>query len=44
MYIQDYMLDYIEKHLIKQFKEDIATFKFRDEPSYIITPHGTEKN
>lgn len=42
MYIQDYMLAYIEKHLIKQFKEDIS-FKFRSEPSYIITPHGTEE-
>lgn len=42
MKIQEYMLDYIEKHLIKQFKEDIS-FKFRDEPSYIITPHGTEE-
>ena len=43
MYIQDYMLDYIEKHLIKQFKEGIAAFKFRDEPSFISTPHGTEE-
>jgi len=42
MYIQDYMLAYIEKHLIKEFKENIS-FKFRSEPSYIITPHGTEE-
>lgn len=42
MKIQVYMLVYIEKYLIKQFKEDIS-FKFRDEPSYIITPHGTEE-
>ena len=42
MNIQDYMLAYIGGHLINEFKEYIG-HKFRGEPSYIITPHGTEE-
>ena len=42
MYIQDYMLAYIDGHLIKEFNEYIG-LKFRNEPAYIITPHGKEE-
>lgn len=28
--------------MITQFKEEIG-FKFKNEPSYILTPHGTEE-